>query len=84
MQFSAGNLEEFENLVSLSENKVTNLGTNKLTLSINKSSGLFSGSVTPPGARASIPFKGATDKNRNQGWGFFLGTNQSGRVRLSE
>ncbi len=84
VQFSAGNLEEFENLVSLSENKVTNLGTNKLTLSINKSSGLFSGSVTPPGARASIPFKGATDKNRNQGWGFFLGTNQSGRVRLSE
>lgn len=84
VQFSAGNLEEFENLLSLSENKVTNLGTNKLTLSINKNSGLFSGSVTPPGARASIPFKGAIDKNLNQGWGFFLGTNQSGRVRLSE
>jgi Calx-beta domain/Divergent InlB B-repeat domain/Bacterial Ig domain len=84
VQFSAGNLEEFENLVSLSENKVTNLGTNKLTLSINKSSGLFSGSVLPPGARASLPFKGAIDKNLNQGWGFFLGTNQSGRVRLSE
>lgn len=85
VEFSAGNLAaSFENEISIAENKVTNLGTNKLTLSINRSSGLFTGSVTPPGATKSIPFRGAIDQNLNQGWGFFLGTNQSGCVRLSE
>lgn len=85
VRFSAGNLAaSFENEVSLADNKLTNLGTNKLTLSINRSSGLLTGSVTPPGATTSIPFRGVIDQNLNQGWGFFLGTNQSGRVRLGE
>jgi hypothetical protein len=85
VRFSAGNLaEEFSNDISLVENKVTNLGTNKLNVSINLSSGLFTGSVTPPGGSQPVPFRGAVHQKQNQGWGFFLGTNQSGRVRLSE
>ncbi len=85
VRFNAGNLgEDFSNDISLVENKVTNLGTNKLNVSINLSSGLFTGSVTAPGGSQSIPFRGAVHQKQSQGWGFFLGTNQSGRVRLSE
>ena len=85
VQFSAGNLAtSFENEITLTNNAVVNLETNKLTLSINSSSGLFTGSVKPPGATASISFRGAIDQGLNQGWGFFLGTNQSGRIRLGE
>lgn len=85
VQFSAGNLAtSFENEITLTNNAVINLGTNRLTLSINRSSGLFTGSVKPPGTTASIPFRGAIDQGLNQGWGFFLGTDQSGRVRLGE
>lgn len=85
VRFTAGNLaDEFANDVSLINNKVINLGTNKLTLSINLASGLFNGSVTTPDGTRSFPFKGAVYQKQNQGWGFFLGTNQSGRVRFSE
>lgn len=86
VEFSAGNLAEpFENNVLLGENnKVSNLGINKLSLSITVSSGLFSGSVTPPGASRSVSFKGALHQKQNYGSGFFLGTDQSGRVKFSE
>ena len=85
VRFTAGNLaEDFANDVSLVQNKVANLGTNKLTLSISRSSGLFTGSVTTPDGSQSFPFKGALHQKQNQGWGFFLGTNQSGLVRFSE
>ena len=85
-QFSAGNLAEpFANEVMLADNsKVSNSGTNKLTLSISLSSGLFSGSVTPPGATRSFSFRGALHQKQNYGSGFFLGTDQSGRVRFAE
>lgn len=84
-QFSSGNLgESFINDVSMANNKVTNLGTNRLTLTISPSSGLFSGSVTTPDGSRTFPFKGAVHQKQNQGWGFFPGTNQSGRVRFSE
>ena len=85
VRFAAGNLaDDFDNDVSILNNKVTNLGPNKLSLSINLASGLFTGSVTPPDGTRSFPFKGAIYQKQNQGWGFFLGTNQSGRVRFSE
>jgi hypothetical protein len=86
VEFSAGNLTApFENEVVLGENnKVSNSGTNKLTLSISLATGLFSGSVTPPGAAGSVSFKGALHQKQNFGSGFFLGGDQSGRVRFSE
>jgi hypothetical protein len=86
VEFSAGDLAEgFENEVILGDNnKVSNLGINRLTLSITLSSGLFSGSVTPPDGTRSVSFRGALHQKQNYGSGFFLGTDQSGRVKFSE
>jgi hypothetical protein len=86
VRFSAGNLAEgFEELVSLGDNnKVTDGGTNKLTLSIVSSSGLITGRVTPPGTTGSVVFRGAVYQRLNYGSGFFLGIDQSGRFQFSE
>ena len=82
--FTNGNLTlDFTNHVMLdAKGKVFNQGANKLSLSISKSSGTFSGSVTPPGGGKAVSFKGALLQKQNHGSGFFLGTNQSGRVSL--
>jgi hypothetical protein len=76
-----GNLaESFTNQVILAtNNKVTGIGTNKLSLNITTSSGLFNGSVTPPGGKV-ISIHGVVLQKQQYGGGFFLGTNQSGRV----
>jgi len=86
VRISAGNLADtFDSLVLLGDdNKVTDQSGNSLKLSISLSTGLFSGSVVPPGATRSIPFQGVLHQKQNYGGGFFLGTNQSGKVRLSE
>jgi hypothetical protein len=83
--FSFGNLaEDFSNNVSLgANNKVTNSSPNALTLTLTPTTGLFSGTVVPPGATKSIPFKGAIVQGQAKGYGFFLGTNQAGRVTFS-
>jgi glucose/arabinose dehydrogenase len=62
--------------------RVADRGTNKLTLTLSQSTGRFSGRVTPPGARTSAAFKGALLQKQGYGGGFFLGTNQSGRVHF--
>jgi hypothetical protein len=36
--------------------------------------------VTAPGTTRSVPFKGVLLQNQTNGSGYFLGTNQSGRV----
>lgn len=59
-------------------NIVTNLGTDKLTLTITRTSGLFSGTMTPPGATKAVSFKGAVLQNLNSGTGYFLNTNSAG------
>src|SRR5262249_15001937 len=63
------------------KNKVTNLDTNALSLSFT-TAGLFNGSVVDPATRVSIPFHGAVLQKENSGLGFFLLSNQSGRVLL--
>jgi len=63
---------------------VTNLGPNKLTLTISRPTGLFYGNVTLPGTNRSLPFTGAVHRKGDYGAGFFLGTSQSGRVHLGE
>ncbi|SPE53234.1 hypothetical protein SBV1_170010 [Verrucomicrobia bacterium] len=65
--------------------KVINLTTNnKLTLVFNGSSGSFSGSIGNPNAPRSklISFGGTVFQDQDSGYGFFLGTNQSGQVFL--
>lgn len=86
VQFSGGNLlEAFETPVALSENnKVTSSGTNNLKLSISTGSGLFSGSVLPPGTARAVTFKGVLLQKFNAGSGLFFGTNETGRMLFSE
>jgi len=82
--FTNGNLlANFTNLVAIdAKGKVTNLGSNKLSLSVSKSSGLFSGSVTPPGTNKAVAYKGVVLQKTTNGAGFFLGTDASGRVSI--
>ncbi len=86
VSFEGGNLSApFTNLVSLTlSNKVVNASSNSLSLSLTLSSGLFSGSATVPGMRQSVSFKGALLQNLDAGYGYFLGTNQSGSVYFGE
>jgi len=83
--FSEGNLgESVTNDVSLARNaRVTYAGTNRLRLTLAQRTGRLSGSVLPPGKKRSVSFKGAILQNQGYGGGFFLGTNESGRVYFS-
>ena len=55
-------------------------GTNGATLKLSASNGTFNGSIMNPANNAKIPFAGVFLQNQNFGAGYFLGTNQSGRV----
>ena len=85
VQVAGGDLvSPFTNKVQIAAgSKVVNLNTNKLSLTFTKSSGLFSGSVTPPGSTRAILFKGVVLQNDNSGAGYFLGTNSMGSILLS-
>ena len=80
--FSGGNLSNpITNEVMLAENnRVANASTNYLVLTIKKSTGLFKGSVVDPASRRRLGFSGALIQKQLAGRGYFLGTNQSGRV----
>ncbi len=83
---TGGNLSQsFSNDVVLgADNKVTNLDSNKLALTITLPTGLFKGKATDPASGETISFKGAVSQKENAGFGFFLGTNQSGQVYFGE
>ena len=82
--FSGGNLlQNFTNAVAMgADSRVANLGNNRLTLSITTSSGLFKGTAVDPVSGKSKTFRGALVQKRNEGSGYFRGTNQTGRVYL--
>lgn len=61
-------------------NLVTNLSPNKLSLVLTKPSGLFSGSLQPPGQTRLIPFRGVVLPSLGYGLGYYLSSNLSGRV----
>ena len=65
-------------------NTVRNLDTNKLAFIVVKPSGLFSGKLTPVGETRSISLKGTLLPKQNLGTGYYLSTNQSGRVYFGE
>lgn len=83
---NGGLVADFANDVTLdAAGKVTNLDMNKLSLNLNKSSGLITGAVTPPTGGRSLPVKGAVLQRQNRGSGYFLGTNNtSGHVSLGQ
>jgi hypothetical protein len=85
VSFSGGNLDaDFSNAISLSaENKVMNQGPNRLSLSFVLATGLFNGGVTPPSATRSTPFHGVVLQKSVEGFGYFLGTTESGSVVLA-
>ncbi|SPE59073.1 putative Lysyl endopeptidase [Verrucomicrobia bacterium] len=82
--FAGGDLSApFTNVVTLGSNsQAKDDSTNRITLTFARSTGLFSGMVTVPGTTHSVPFHGAVLQNAAAGYGYFLGTNQSGSVTL--
>lgn len=84
IEFSRDNISTaFTNLIALTpQNSVVNQSTNKLSLSVSKSTGRFSGSVVPPAGGKSISFSGAFLQRQILGAGFFIETNRSGNVIL--
>jgi hypothetical protein len=62
-------------------NRVTDLTrTNHLTLTINPATGLFQGSFYNYSNLLQVPFYGALLPSQTNGTGYFVATNQSGRV----
>ncbi len=76
-----GNLEApLTNYVTLGVNsRVTASGPDKLQLKVTPATGLFKGTITPAGERP-VKVQGAILQRQRFGGGFFLGTNESGRV----
>jgi uncharacterized repeat protein (TIGR01451 family) len=55
----------------------------KVNVTFTPATGLFKGSVPNPDApRKMVSFNGVVLQNQTNGWGYFLGTNQSGQVYL--
>ncbi|PWU15994.1 MAG: hypothetical protein C5B50_14235 [Verrucomicrobia bacterium] len=63
-------------------NKVLNVGTNKMALSVSTSTGLFSGTVSDPSTGTPLPCSGVLLQNVSAGYGFFLRDGQSGSIYL--
>ncbi len=84
VEFSFDNVAtEFANQIQLTpQNTFVNQSANRLSLSVSKSTGRFSGAVVPPAGGKSISFAGALLQRQNLGGGYFLSTNRSGNVIL--
>jgi hypothetical protein len=64
-------------------NKVSGT-TNKLSLTLTTTSGLFQGAVPVAGSKTGISVSGVLLQDYNVGYGLFLGANESGSVFLGE
>ena len=71
-----------QSILIATNNKVTNLSSNKLAFTNMLASGLFNGSVAVPGVKRSLGFYGAFLQKRDRGYGHFRDTNRTGRVFL--
>ena len=63
---------------------MVNLGVTPLTLTITKTTGLFTGSVTDPGTGKALRYSGAIFQKANSASGFLLGPTRSARVTVSD
>jgi hypothetical protein len=61
---------------------VSNTSTNRMTVTISLASGLFQGTFLDPGLNRTVSFSGALLQKSTRGAGFFLGTDQAGRVQI--
>jgi hypothetical protein len=82
LNLAGGNLgQSFSNHVALTlANKVLNESSNKVTMTLNLSKGLFSGTFMETGSVRTVKFSGAVLQNQDTGHGSFRGTNRVGRV----
>jgi hypothetical protein len=53
-------------------------------MSVTASNGFFNGAVKVPGTTRTNTFKGVVLQDAGAGFGYFLGTNQSGQVRWQD
>jgi uncharacterized protein (DUF2147 family) len=81
---SGGNVAEpITNSITLSgDNKIT--GDNQLTMTISPAKGSMTGSFIDPSSGKRRTLKGIALPKQNQARGFFLGTDESGRVFVGE
>lgn len=81
---TGGNLSQAwtNDFVLGANNRVTNASPNKLTVTVSLGTGLFKGSFLDTGVVRTVSFSGALLQKSTNGSGFFLGTNQSGRVLI--
>jgi hypothetical protein len=84
--FIGGNLAaDFTNSVVLASNsKVTNLSSNQLLLSFALSTGILNGKAKDVSTGVMLPFHGAVLQKMNLAQGAIFGTNQTGRVLLTQ
>jgi hypothetical protein len=84
LAFSGGALSaSFTNCIVVGQlGRLINESTNALTVSFSPLTGTFTGRVTDPATRKSLPFGGVVFQKQNAGYGFLLGTNQSSQVNL--
>jgi hypothetical protein len=74
----------FTNQIALGlSDRVSNLGSNRLTLSFSRSSGAFGGKVTEPATGLVRPFRGVVLQNAGVGLGFLECDGQTARVELT-
>jgi hypothetical protein len=66
----------------LANNRVVPSVPIKLRMTLNAASGKFSGSFSPSSSGRGESFQGILIRPLNGGFGYFLGTNQSGYVRI--
>jgi hypothetical protein len=69
------------NMVRLNPNNTIS-GTGGFKMTLNRTNGVFSGSFQIPGTSMTRTFYGSLLQNRDVGFGYFLGTNQSGGIRF--
>jgi hypothetical protein len=84
--FSGGNLAaDFTNAIMIgNSSKVTNLGTNKLSLTFSLTAGTFAGSVIDPNSRITRSFGGAVFQKQNIAFGLLRGTNETSQVVIGK
>lgn len=85
VEFAGGNLAaDFTNSIVIANySKVSNLSSNKLSLTFSLTAGTFSGTVVDPGSGTVKAFSGAVFQKQNVAFGFLKGTNQTSQVFIT-
>jgi hypothetical protein len=86
LTLSGGNLSQawVNDFVLEANNQVFNASSNRLTVTISRASGLFQGIFLDTGVNRTVNFSGALLQKSSSGRGFFLGTDQAGRVQIEK